>query len=108
MIGDSKIQHAANQYVGHGPEVDEGIYVSAKREAFVEGVKWLQSALWHDASEKPQGSAAILYLWHDEQGGMDVGIDGIFDDLEWKKFVEYNKITKWCYINDILLKGGDK
>ena len=23
MIGDSRIQHAANQYVGHGPEVDE-------------------------------------------------------------------------------------
>lgn len=64
--------------------------------------------LWHDASEKPQGSAAILYLWHDEQGGMDVGIDGVFDDLEWKKFVEYNKITKWCYINDILPKGGEK
>jgi hypothetical protein len=39
---------------------------------------------------------------------MDVGIDGIFDDLEWKKFVEYNKITKWCYIKDILPKEGDK
>lgn len=47
MIDDSRIQHAANQYVGHGPEVDEGTYVSAKREAFVEGAKWLQSALWH-------------------------------------------------------------
>lgn len=78
------------------------------RASFVNGVKWFKEAIWHDASEKPQGSAAILYLWHDEQGGMDVGIDGVFDDLEWKKFVEYNKITKWCYINDILPEGGDK
>lgn len=78
------------------------------RASFVNGVKWFKEAIWHDASEKPQGSAAILYLWHDEQGGMDVGIDGVFDDLEWKKFVEYNKITKWCYINDILQEGGDK
>ena len=108
MIGEKKITEAANKFVGHGPEADEWIYVSAKREAFIEGVKWLKSALWHDASEKPQGSAAILYLWHDEQGGMDVGIDGVFDDLDWKKFVEYNKITKWCYINDILPEGGDK
>lgn len=76
--------------------------------SFVNGVKWFKEAIWHDASEKPQGSAAILYLWHDEQGGMDVGIDGVFDDLEWKKFVEYNKITKWCYIDDILPKGGEK
>lgn len=78
------------------------------RASFVNGVKWFKEAIWHDASEKPQGSAAILYLWHDEQGGMDVGIDGVFDDLEWKKFVEYNKITKWCYIDDILPKGGEK
>lgn len=78
------------------------------RASFKDGIEWFKSALWHDASEKPQGSAAILYLWHDEQGGMDVGIDGVFDDLEWKKFVEYNKITKWCYINDVLPKGGEK
>lgn len=80
----------------------------ACRASFKDGVEWYMQVLWHDASEKPQGSAAILYLWHDEQGGMDVGIDGVFDDLEWKKFVEYNKITKWCYINDFLPKGGDK
>ena len=80
----------------------------AYTRAFDDAIDWFKQAIWHNASEKPQGSAAILYLWHDEQGGMDVGIDGVFDDLEWKKFVEYNKITKWCYINDILPKGGEK
>lgn len=108
MIDEKKITEAVDAYIGYPKEIDEGVSVSMRRDAFRKGAEWFKNALWHDASEKPQGSAAILYLWHDEQGGMDVGIDGVFDDLEWKKFVEYNKITKWCYINDILPKGGEK
>lgn len=108
MIDENKIAEAVNAYIGYAKEIDEGIETSMRRDAFKAGVEWFKKALWHDASEKPQGSAAILYLWHDEQGGMHVGIDSIFDDLEWKKFVECNKITKWCYINNILPKGGEK
>lgn len=103
MIDEKKITEAINTYIGYAKEGKE---ISMRRDAFRVGVKWYKQALWHEASEKPQGSAAILYLWHDEQGGMHVGIDSIFDDLEWKKFVECNKITKWCYINNILPKGG--
>lgn len=108
MIDEKKITQAVDEYIGYPKELGEGVEVSMRRDAFKAGVKWFKEALWHDASEKPQGSAAILHLWHDEQGGMHVGIDSIFDDLEWKKFVECNKITKWCYINNILPKGGDK
>lgn len=108
MIDEKKITEAVNAYIGYPKELGEGLETSMRRDAFKAGVEWFKEVLWHDASEKPQGSAAILYLWHDEQGGMHVGIDGVFDDLEWKKFVECNKITKWCYINNILPKGGDK
>lgn len=108
MIDEKKITEAVNAYIGFPKELGEGLETSMRRDAFKAGVEWFKEVLWHDASEKPQGSAAILYLWHDEQGGMHVGIDSIFDDLEWKKFVECNKITKWCYINNILPKGGDK
>lgn len=108
MIDNSKITEAVDAYIGYPKEIDEGVGTSMRRDAFRAGVEWFKQAIWYDASEKPQGSAAILYLWHDEQGGMDVGIDSIFDDLEWKKFVECNKITKWCYINNILPKGGEK
>lgn len=108
MIDEKKITQAVDEYISYPKELGEGVEVSMRRDAFKAGVKWFKEALWHDASEKPQGSAAILHLWHDEQGGMHVGIDSIFDDLEWKKFVECNKITKWCYINNILPKGGDK
>lgn len=65
-------------------------------------------ALWHDASVKPEGNAVILYQWLDDRGTMDVGIDGVFSDVEWAKFVAYNRITKWCYIEDLLPKGGEK
>lgn len=103
MINEEKITEAAIQNADkYNPCRSTLDREEVCRASFVNGVKWFKEAIWHDASEKPQGSAAILYLWHDEQGGMDVGIDGVFDDLEWKKFVEYNKITKWCYINDIL------
>lgn len=109
MIDENKITEAADlnadKYNPCRSTLDKE---EACRASFKDGVEWFKEVLWHDASEKPQGSAAILYLWHDEQGGMHVGIDSIFDDLEWKKFVECNKITKWCYINNILPKGGDK
>lgn len=108
MIDEKKITEAVNAYIGYAKEIDEGIETSMRRDAFRDGVEWFKKTIWHDASEEPQGSADILYLWHDELGGMHVGIDSIFDDLEWKKFVECNKITKWCYINNILPKGGDK
>ena len=108
MIDEKKITEAVNAYIGFPKELGEGLETSMRRDAFRDGVEWFKKALWHDASEKPQGSAAILYLWHDEQGGMHVGIDSIFDDLEWKKLVECNKITKRCYINNILPKGGEK
>lgn len=34
MIDKQKIQEAANNYIGHEPEIDEGCNVSARREAF--------------------------------------------------------------------------
>lgn len=109
MIDEKKITEAAIQNADkYNPFRSTLDREEVCRASFKDGIEWLQSALWHNASEKPQGLATILYLWHDEQGGMEVGIDGIFDDLEWKKFVEYNKFTKWCYIEDILPKGGKK
>ena len=74
----------------------------ACRASFEDGVEWFKKALWHDASVRPEGNAVILYQWLDDRGTMDVGIDGVFSDVEWAKFVAYNRITKWCYIEDLL------
>lgn len=42
MIDKQKIQQAANNYIGHEPEIDEGCNVSARREAFKDGVDWFK------------------------------------------------------------------
>ena len=99
MIDRKKIQEAAagkfNPTVG-------GLANTAERIAFEKGVDWFKHAIWHEASVKPEGNAVILYQWLDDRGTMDVGIDGVFSDVEWAKFVAYNRITKWCYIEDLL------
>lgn len=103
MIDEKKIQQAAASKFNVG-----GLVNTVERIAFKEGVEWFKKALWHDASVKPEGNAVILYQWLDDRGTMDVGIDGVFSDVEWAKFVAYNSITKWCYIEDLLPKGGEK
>lgn len=93
MIDEKDIRKAAT--LTHNPALDAG-------------VEWFKKTLWHEASVKPEGNTVILYQWLDDRDAMDVGIDGVFSDVEWAKFVAYNRITKWCYIEDLLPKGGEK
>lgn len=99
MIDKIDIQKAASSK--HNPAFGVSGYLAA-RTAFAAGVEWFKKALWHDVSVKPEGNAVILYQWLDDRDTMDVGIDGVFSDVEWAKFVAYNRITKWCYIEDLL------
>lgn len=103
MIDEKKIHEAAAGKFNVG-----GLVNTVERIAFKEGVEWFKHVIWHEASVKPEGNAVILYQWLDDRGTMDVGIDGVFSDVEWAKFVAYNRITKWCYIEDLLPKGGEK
>lgn len=41
MIDEKKIQEAANAYVGHAKEHDEGLRVSGERAAFADGAMWM-------------------------------------------------------------------
>lgn len=101
MIDDYKIQKAANQYVGHGPDVDEGIYVSAKREAFIEGAKWFKETLWHDTLiDNPKDNAPIAILYEELTSVID-----ILRKYKWEVVKTY--AIKWCYLNDLLPKGGE-
>lgn len=100
MIDEKDIRKAAT--LTYNPALD-AVANFAARNAFIAGAEWLKKALWHDASVKPEGDAVILYQWLDDRGAMDVGIDGVFSDVEWTKFVACNSITKWCYIEDLLL-----
>lgn len=109
MIDEKKIQEAAIMNADYfNPCRSTLDREEACRASFEDGVEWFKKALWHEASVKPEGNAVILYQWLDDRDTMDVGIDGVFSDVEWAKFVAYNRITKWCYIEDLLPKGGKK
>lgn len=97
MIDEKKIQEAAAGMFNAGSLMN-----AAEQMAFERGVYWFKKSIWHESSVKPEGNAVILYQWLDDRGTMDVGIDGVFSDVEWAKFVAYNRITKWCYIEDLL------
>lgn len=53
MIDKQKIQEATNNYTGHEPEIDEGCNVSARREAFKDGIDWFKKNIWHSCQEEP-------------------------------------------------------
>lgn len=107
MIDENKIIEAANKFVGHGPEVDEGVSVSMRRDAFRKGAEWFKNALWHDASEEPKERKYILVQWLYE-GRTSYETDRVQSKVRWQYRVAENNIIKWCYIEDILPKGGDK
>ena len=77
MIDEKEIQEAAAGKFNVG-----GLVNTVERIAFKEGVEWFKKALWHEASVKPEGNAVILYQWLDDRDAMDVGIDGVFSDVE--------------------------
>lgn len=97
MIDEKKIQQAAASKFNVG-----GLVNTVERIAFKEGVDWFKKTLWHEASVKPEDNAVVLYQWLDDRDTMDVGIERVFPDIEWAKFVAYNRVTKWCYIENLL------
>lgn len=60
MIDKQKIQQAANNYIGHEPEIDEGCNVSTRREAFKDGVDWFKKNIWHSCQEEPEKGEFIV------------------------------------------------
>lgn len=61
MIDEKKITEAAIQNADkYNPFRSTLDREEVCRASFKDGIEWLQSALWHNASEKPQGLAAIL------------------------------------------------
>ena len=79
-----------------------------KYSAFIAGAIWADNNpvnVWHDASEEP-----IEYpiLCKDE-------LSNIWTELSltnyvegWAVYVEFNDMSQWAYISDLLPKGGEK
>lgn len=101
MIDEMKIQEAANSYIEHEPEVDEGRHVSARRDAFKDGIAWFKKNIWHSSKERPQQNEPIITKWWDEVDGVSYEIDSIGSSQDWNVYCFRNNIMAWCYVSDI-------
>lgn len=108
MIDKIDIQKAASSK--HNPAFGVSGYFAA-RTAFAAGVEWFKKALWHDVSEIPEEGEQILYTA--TEGGeivdvMKVTTIAMYDFKPWNEVVRFFNISKWCYIDDLLPKGGEE
>lgn len=108
MIDEKKITEAANKFVGHEPEVDEGVSVSMRRDAFRKGAEWFKNALWHDASEEPEIDKPLIIQYISLMNEVSYDKDRRIAKYPWKLNVEGLRIIKWCYFDDLLPEGGEK
>lgn len=101
MIDKKKIQEAANHYIGHEPEIDEGCNVSARREAFKDGVDWFKENIWHNTTEQPIEFTPILVQWLND-GKIEYETDEHPQNFDWQRCFKENNVIKWCYLFDII------
>lgn len=105
MIDEKKIQEAAAVMFNVG-----GLVNTVERMAFKRGVDWFKKALWHDTSETPEEGKQILYTATEGGEIVDVKVTttALYDFIPWNEVVRDFNISKWCYIEDLLPKGGEK
>ena len=100
MIDDKKIKSAAQGYCDATYDtLNEHPLIA---EAFEQGAKWVINEflkdLWHPISEKPRRNTTYLVQIR------DCIFDTFYDSAEWEIFVKGCNITRWLYIDDLLLK----
>lgn len=64
--------------------------------------------LWHEASEEPEYGKKILVQYTNYMVEDDYEIDMNSPHVPWRYLVTAYNFKKWCYIEDLLPKGGDK
>lgn len=128
MIDENKIAEAAdlnaNKYNPCRSTLDKE---EACRASFKDGVEWFKEVLWHERDEEPTEEGAIIkrlfkkgevYLtffnWvrvkddiikSQKMYGSTQDQIALCVRIAWK---ECGNFDKWCYLADLLPKGGDK
>lgn len=64
--------------------------------------------LWHEASEEPEYDKKILVQYTNYDLETDYEVDMHSPFTEWKQHAVSYKFMKWCYIEDVLPKGGEQ
>lgn len=109
MINDKKIDEAVNEICDYG-----SIYDSEYRiNGFKKGAKWAINEflknLWHPASEQPNiEGKPILFNCIDHDCVPSWCVYPIGFNGNWKVFCISHGITKWLYIDDLLLLDNNQ
>lgn len=113
MIDEKEIRKAAASK--HNPAFGVSGYLAA-RTAFVAGVEWFKKALWHNEDEIPEADRLILvkdwkckdeYLTFDTTE--ELNLEDFDKEHQWECFCKLADFDfTWCYIEDLLPKGGEK
>ena len=111
MIDDKKIEEAIENYIRYSSVEDE--YPGTEGNAFKAGAKWAINEflkdLWHPVSEEPREFAEVL-----AEAKITESIktyisfkrnDALFKN--WDAYSSGANITRWLYIDDLLLEKGD-
>lgn len=114
MIDEKEIRKAAS--LTYNPALDAVANFSA-RNAFAAGVDWFKKALWHTEDEIPEADRLILVKGKTNKTCGDYGLFNTPKDLDiagfdrksqWESFCKLAVLDfTWCYIEDLLPKGGD-
>lgn len=94
-----QIEKATDEYIGYAREADEGLGVTMRRHAFMDGAQWRINSVWHDAEEEPKHNA-----WFIAQIGDDAFDTFIMqtESNRWDRWCNGLNIKRWAYIEDLL------
>ena len=78
----------------------------------MDGAKWsineFLNDLWHPVSEEPEENKKLLVQYTNYMVEDDYEIDMNSPHVPWRYLVTTYNFKKWCYIEDLLPKGGEK
>ena len=111
MIDDKKIKSAAQGYCDatYGTLNEHPLIA----EAFEQGAKWAINEflkdLWHPIEEKPERNTPYLaQLLPASPFETSIPFETFSDSELWKRYLKNKSIIRWCYIDNLLPKKGDK
>lgn len=108
MIDEKKIQEAAIMNADYfNPCRSTLDREEACRASFEYGVEWFKKALWHDASEMPEKGKAFIFL-AESNSSKHYHVGVVYNPMDYDKNCKWWGVIEWCYIEDLLPKGGEK
>lgn len=91
------IERAADEYIGHPREIDEGSSIYMARIAFKDGACWQKNHSWHSANEIPEPNVSGLIVMYKDSTLGFINMDDVNDKLGLHIVSD-----GWAYLKDIL------